>query len=117
MGYSDDDLLEILTRSNWQCSLCHKTTGGFRLDTYNSVWHVDHTIPKAAGGSSKRGNLRAAHIRCNQVKSDSSLGTFLRDKEGLCGTWDSGEREPCRRKAKAKYGGHCHLHPLPPADA
>lgn len=34
-------------------------------------WNVDHIKPISKGGSNKRDNKQAVHVRCNQEKADN----------------------------------------------
>ena len=44
------------------CHLCGQAIGPFE------AWHMDHIVPLAQGGTDARGNLAAAHARCNLSK-------------------------------------------------
>lgn len=48
------------------CYLCQGQLGPLNL----ADWHADHVIPRALGGPSVLGNLRATHPICNRRKSD-----------------------------------------------
>lgn len=53
----------ILERDNFTCLFCGARPGNERL-------HVDHFIPRSAGGSDHDNNLGASCDRCNNGKSD-----------------------------------------------
>lgn len=55
---------KILKRDSFTCQYC----GGTPQDGY--VLHVDHIVPKSAGGLDKENNLITACWHCNQGKSN-----------------------------------------------
>jgi 5-methylcytosine-specific restriction endonuclease McrA len=57
----------IIARDGGVCSLCGKPGA-------NSA---DHVIPRSRGGSHADTNLRAAHLRCNQVKGTRGVTITL----------------------------------------
>jgi hypothetical protein len=74
MAFSNQELDAIYTRTNGRCHIC-----GMKLARRNygtrgakAAWHVEHSIPKAAGGTDHRNNLYAACIYCNLQKSDGT---------------------------------------------
>ena len=53
---------ELYERDQWICQYC-----GEKVSTENIT--LDHFIPRHAGGSNKKENLRTACLMCNSVKS------------------------------------------------
>lgn len=68
MGYSRDDVWE---QSDGYCSLCGKLlVKGNGIAGQRGAWHVDHSNPRARGGSDSSRNLNAICARCNIEKRD-----------------------------------------------
>ena len=49
---------EVLVRDGYQCQVCGAVVHGKRA-------HVDHIVPKAAGGSDEVSNLRVLCVSCH----------------------------------------------------
>jgi hypothetical protein len=97
MAYSDDQLNRIFDRTNGYCHLCH---GKLFFTNYGrhgvrGAWHVEHSRPRAKGGSSHGNNLYAACIPCNLAKGTCHTRTARR--------WNGQTRAPySKAKLKAK---------------
>ena len=67
MSYDRELLQRILRKTRYKCHLCHRrlTIAGYGID-----WHVDHSVPRAVGGTDHLNNLFAACISCNCSKQD-----------------------------------------------
>lgn len=57
---------EILTRDGYQCRYCGTSA-------QNTVLHIDHVLPRSAGGQDASENLVTACIDCNFGKSDRQV--------------------------------------------
>lgn len=70
MGYSDDRLNKIFDRTNGRCHICGKqlSRGNRGRHGARGAWHVEHSIPRALGGTDHANNLYAACIQCNLEK-------------------------------------------------
>src|SRR5215469_2127600 len=66
----DIDRLEILNRDNWVCHICSCPIGQSHVWPDGRMGSMDHVVPVSMGGPHTRGNLRAAHLRCNIRKSN-----------------------------------------------
>ncbi len=84
MAYSDEQLKRIYHRTNGRCHICRK-----RLSLCNygelgrrGAWEVDHSRPRARGGSHHGNNLCAACIACNRSKQAATSRT-ARAREGF----------------------------------
>ena len=53
---------EALTRDHWQCQTCGRVVTGRQA-------HVDHIIPKSAGGTDHLDNLRTLCVSCHSSKT------------------------------------------------
>lgn len=84
MPYLPGQLEAIFAHTDGHCHLCGlKLVFGHygRLDSAGG-WEVEHSVPKAAGGTDHGNNLYAAHPSCNRAKCDGSTRT-ARAQNGL----------------------------------
>lgn len=70
MAWTSDQLNDIYDRTTGYCHLCSKKLA---FDNYGSpgsrgAWEVEHSVPKACGGTDRMSNLYAACIPCNRSK-------------------------------------------------
>ncbi len=84
VSYFRDQLIEIFDRSGGQCHLCDKQVAftNYACAGARGAWEVDHSRPKAHGGSCRLNNLRAACIDCNREKGTLTTRT-VRRRNGL----------------------------------
>lgn len=54
---------ELMARDKGLCHICGRTVDRRKATR-------DHVIPKSKGGKGTDDNIRLAHWRCNQIKSD-----------------------------------------------
>lgn len=83
MRYDDQKLTAIYNRTQGCCHLCHRR---LRFSSYgiyglNGAWHVEHSKPKARGGTNHSNNLFAACIGCNYEKGIRRSAT-IRKRNG-----------------------------------
>jgi len=69
--FTIDRLEAIFERTN---GICHRRAA---WKNYGKVgaqggWEVDHSVPRALGGTDRLSNLLPAHIRCNRSKQAAS---------------------------------------------
>lgn len=69
MTYSRDRLKSILEKTRGKCHICHRNLS---ISGYGTRWQVDHSRPRARGGSDHMNNLFAACVGCNCSKKDGS---------------------------------------------
>lgn len=74
MAYSDEQLNRIYDRTNGYCHLCSKKLSFINYASYGArgAWEVDHSKPRARGGTNHGNNLYAACISCNRSKRHDS---------------------------------------------
>jgi HNH endonuclease len=74
MAYTDEKLNDIFDRTSGYCHICHKKLAfiNYGLVGKRGAWEVEHSNPKAKGGTSRLNNLYPAHISCNRSKKASS---------------------------------------------
>jgi 5-methylcytosine-specific restriction endonuclease McrA len=67
-------LQRIYDRTTGKCHLCGKKLAFSNYGEHGArgAWEVEHSIPKAKGGSDHGNNLYAAHTTCNRSKRDAS---------------------------------------------
>lgn len=80
MNLTDDELEYIFDRSGGDCHLCH---GKLAFTNYGQAgrrgaWEIEHSVPRARGGTDRLNNLYAAHIRCNRSKGARSTRSVRR---------------------------------------
>lgn len=70
MSYCKAELDRIFTTTAGRCHLCHRRLArkNYGADGQRGAWEVDHSLPRARGGSDHGNNLRPAHIACNRSK-------------------------------------------------
>ena len=61
---------EIFERDQWMCKLCSELILREAVAPHPLSPSIDHVVPLARGGTHEPGNVQAAHLLCNSVKSD-----------------------------------------------
>ena len=79
-GYDEATRRAVYDRTRGLCHLCH---GPLAFSNYNNhgargAWEIDHSIPKAKGGTDHLNNLFAAHTTCNRAKQARSSASVRR---------------------------------------
>lgn len=74
MAWTDEQLEAIYDRTSGYCHLCGKKLA---YSNYGDVgsrgsWEVEHSVPRACGGSERMNNLYAACVPCNRAKGARS---------------------------------------------
>lgn len=71
MKYDNERLNNIYDKTDGYCHLCHKKLAftNYGVNGTKGSWHVEHSVPKAKGGTDHLNNLYAACIKCNLEKS------------------------------------------------
>ena len=77
MAYSDEKLSAIYDRTSGYCHICGKKLAfkNYATPGARGAWEVEHSVPRADGGTDRLNNLYAACIRCNREKRDGSTRT------------------------------------------
>lgn len=101
-GYSKKELQGIYDRTGGHCHLCNKKLARKNHGKHGrkGCWDVDHSRPKARGGTDHGNNLVAACTSCNRSKQDGTNGA-IRAKNGFTSRPKSREE---RRSAAATAG-------------
>ncbi len=77
MAYTDEMLSAVYDRTSGYCHICGKKlafTNYAKLGK-RGAWEVEHSVPRAKGGTDRLNNLYAACITCNREKRDGSTRT------------------------------------------
>jgi len=95
MGYSAKFRERIFNKTNGRCHLCRRTLS---FNKYGDVrgrgaWEVEHSVPRARGGTDHLNNLYAACVPCNRRKGTATT-RVARAKYGF-------RRAPFSREQKA----------------
>ena len=74
MAYTKIELRTIYDRTTGRCHICRKKLSftNYGINGARASWHVEHSVPRALGGTDRLNNLYAACIDCNLEKSTSS---------------------------------------------
>ena len=72
--YDKTKLRKIFDRTAGECHICWKKLAFSNYGKFGTrgAWEIEHSSPKAKGGSNHGNNLYAAHISCNRSKRDGS---------------------------------------------
>jgi HNH endonuclease len=71
---TNKDLNSIYDRTDGACHICDKKLSfkNYGVSGTHGAWEIDHSVPRASGGTNHRSNLFAACIRCNRSKGSDS---------------------------------------------
>lgn len=74
MAFTDEEINLIYDRTTGYCHICHRKLA---FKNYGAIgayraWEVEHSNPRARGGSNRLGNLYPACIPCNRSKGKGS---------------------------------------------
>lgn len=74
MAYTPAQLRAIYDRTTGKCHICHKKLAitNYGRSEERGCWEVEHSRPRAKGGSDHGNNLYAACIPCNRSKQAGS---------------------------------------------
>ena len=74
MVYTDEMLSAIYDRTSGYCHICGKKLAftNYAKPGKRGGWEVEHSVPRANGGTDRLNNLYAACITCNREKRDGS---------------------------------------------
>lgn len=78
-----EKLVKVFTKTDGNCHICH---GDLNFDFYGNAygkdsWEIEHSKPRAKGGTDHLNNLFPAHVTCNRKKGVSPNRT-IRSKYG-----------------------------------
>lgn len=92
--YSKEQLRSIFDRTAGECHICHKKVAFKNYGEFgeHGAWEVEHSKPRAKGGTDHRNNLYAAHIKCNREKGTVTTQTAR--------SWHDQTRAPLSREER-----------------
>lgn len=96
MAWSHDQLEAIYDRTSGYCHLCSKKLAFSNYAAWGSrgAWEVEHSVPRACGGTDRMNNLYAACIDCNRSKQARSTRS--------CRAQQGRTHAPLNRTARAR---------------
>jgi len=70
MRFTNEQLDQIYRKTSGYCHLCHTKLSrkNYGQDDERGAWHVEHSVPRAKGGTDHLNNLKPACISCNLDK-------------------------------------------------
>jgi hypothetical protein len=94
--FSDETLNEVFDKTDGRCHLCRKQISFSNYGIYGTrgAWHIEHSIPRAKGGTDHFNNLLPACISCNLEKGTTSTKTVR--------SWNGFISAPLSRTKKEK---------------
>ncbi len=77
MPYDRAELKRIYDRTSGYCHICRKKLSFTNYGRFGAkgAWHVEHSVPRAKGGTDHGNNLFAACIDCNLEKDTFTTQT------------------------------------------
>lgn len=74
MGYSTERLRQIFEKTDGRCHICRKQLAfsNYYVLGARGNWEVEHSNPRAKGGSDHLNNLYPACMSCNREKKDGT---------------------------------------------
>jgi hypothetical protein len=86
MRLTQDQLEYVFDRTSGYCHLCHGKLAfcNYALRDERGAWEIEHSVPRARGGTNRLNNLYAAHIGCNRSKGARSTRSARRQNGYTC---------------------------------
>ncbi len=80
MAHTSLTLRRVYDRTSGYCHICHKKLSFFNhgVPGKKGAWEVDHSRPRASGGSDRLNNMYPACVCCNRTKGISSTRSMRR---------------------------------------
>jgi hypothetical protein len=96
MAYDTTTRRTIYDRTSGYCHLCKKKLSftNYGRSGEKGAWHVEHSVPRAKGGTDHGNNLYAACIDCNLEKGTHTTQTAR--------TWHGHGRAPLSREKRSE---------------
>ncbi len=106
MAYTEARRRQIFTKSDGHCHLCGKKLAwkNYGIHGARGAWHVEHSKPRAKGGTDHLNNLWPGCISCNLDKGTNSTKS-ARSVHGRKGAPLSATQKKSRRQDNAVAGG------------
>jgi 5-methylcytosine-specific restriction endonuclease McrA len=96
MVYTRQELKAVYARTSGHCHICGQKVSltNYATPGRKGAWEVEHSRPRAAGGSDRLNNLYAACIGCNRDKGTVTTRTAR--------AWNGRKRAPLSRTRRAE---------------
>jgi len=80
-GFDEPTRRALYAKTNGLCHLCWKPVayGNYGNEGARGAWEIDHSVPRAKGGTDHLNNLYAAHVECNRAKQARSSASVRRE--------------------------------------
>lgn len=106
MEITDEKLEGIFDKTSGYCHIC---CGKIAFCNYNNrgargAWNVEHSIPRALGGTDHLNNLYAAHIECNELKRTDSTRRSRQAHGRTRAPYSTSKRQQKRRENAVRSG-------------
>jgi hypothetical protein len=100
LGYTDDELNSIFDRTDGCCHLCFARLAfsNYGLFGARGAWEVEHSNPRANGGTDRMNNLYAACILCNRSKGARSTRVVRGWRGFTAAPFSTAKREALRSR-------------------
>jgi len=100
MTYDKQTLRSIYDRTSGKCHICHKKLSlqNYGESNAKAAWEVEHSVPRANGGTDHLNNLFPACIPCNRAR-----GTFTTK---TARSWHGHTKAPISKERKARIKGN-----------
>ncbi len=94
--YDNERLNRIYDKTDGRCHICHKKLAftNYGIHGARASWHVEHSVPKAKGGTNHLNNLFPGCISCNMEKGTKHTKTAR--------GWNGKTRAPYSKTKKRK---------------
>jgi hypothetical protein len=97
MAFSLEEIEIVFDRTDGRCHLCRRKLA-FR--NYGSLgrrraWEIDHSVPRARGGTGRINNLLPACVACNRSKRDAPTKTIR-----LCNGFTAAPLSKCEQRKR-----------------
>jgi hypothetical protein len=105
MAFNNEQLNDIFDRTDGRCHLCHKklTFKNYGQMGERGAWEVEHSNPRARGGTNRLNNLYPACIACNRSKGAGSTKA-ARARNGKTRAPMSAAKKESARQTNAAVG-------------
>ena len=106
MSFTKEELRRIYDRTSGYCHICHKKLAWSnygRIDA-RAPWQVEHSVPKAKGGTGGMKNLYPACIDCNCLKGVKSTRSARARNEKRCAPLSREKRARAKTRNAIAYG-------------
>ena len=107
MAWTDNELEAIYDRTSGYCHLCSKKLAftNYAEPGRRGAWEVEHSVPRASGGTDRMNNLYAACIECNRSKQARSTRSCRADNGRSRAPLNRGARRSAKVQSALVGGG------------